>query len=79
RVVAWPGYLWLALLLYLTLALLVGEGVRPVLRWVLARRAGRPVGRVVEAAGAGAVRVPVGGAPPTREGARDDGAGGGRE
>ncbi|MGQ7751566.1 metallophosphoesterase [Streptomyces sp. WC2508] len=42
RVLAWPGYLWLAAVLYLTLALLVGEAVRPVLRRVLARRAARP-------------------------------------
>ncbi|MFB7210201.1 metallophosphoesterase [Streptomyces sp. NPDC056255] len=41
KVLAWPGYLWLAAVLYLTLALLVGEAVRPVLRRVLARRAGR--------------------------------------
>ncbi|WP_405806606.1 metallophosphoesterase [Streptomyces sp. NBC_00210] len=40
RVVAWPGYLWLAVLLYLVLALVVGEAVRPVLRGVLGRRAG---------------------------------------
>lgn len=38
RVLAWPGYLWLALLLYLTLALLVGEAVRPLLRAWLGRR-----------------------------------------
>ncbi|MFD7446833.1 metallophosphoesterase [Streptomyces sp. NPDC059909] len=38
QVLAWPGYLWLAVLLYLTLALVVAEGVRPVLRRVLARR-----------------------------------------
>ncbi|MEU1943289.1 metallophosphoesterase [Streptomyces sp. NPDC020125] len=38
RVLAWPGYLWLALLLYLTLALLVGEAVRPLLRTWLSRR-----------------------------------------
>ncbi|WP_406061435.1 metallophosphoesterase [Streptomyces sp. NBC_01077] len=39
QVVAWPGFLWLALLLYVTLALAVGEAVRPVLfRW-LTRRA----------------------------------------
>ncbi|MGW7285398.1 metallophosphoesterase [Streptomyces sp. NPDC054847] len=38
RVLAWPGYLWLAVLLYLVLALLVGEAVRPVLRRVLDRR-----------------------------------------
>ncbi|MFG3531517.1 metallophosphoesterase [Streptomyces sp. NPDC047917] len=42
QVLAWPGYLWLAAVLYLTLALLAGEAVRPVLRRVLARRAGRP-------------------------------------
>ncbi|MFF5895115.1 metallophosphoesterase [Streptomyces argenteolus] len=38
QVLAWPGYLWLAALLYLTLALLAGEAVRPLLRRVLARR-----------------------------------------
>lgn len=31
RVLAWPGFLWLALLLYLVLALAVGEVVRPLL------------------------------------------------
>ncbi|MFE6975319.1 metallophosphoesterase [Streptomyces sp. NPDC057682] len=40
RVLAWPGYLWLAALLYLTLALLAGEAVRPLLRRALERRAG---------------------------------------
>nr|WSW67236.1 metallophosphoesterase [Streptomyces sp. NBC_00995] len=39
RVLAWPGYLWLAVLLYLTLALLAGELVRPLLARLLARRA----------------------------------------
>ncbi|MFD0025433.1 metallophosphoesterase [Streptomyces sp. NPDC058382] len=39
RVLAWPGYLWLAALLYLTLALLAGEALRPLLRRLLARRA----------------------------------------
>lgn len=29
QAVAWPGFLWLALLLYVTLALAVGEAVRP--------------------------------------------------
>ncbi|MFJ1674054.1 metallophosphoesterase [Streptomyces sp. NPDC088251] len=42
RALAWPGYLWLAALLYLTLALLVGEVVRPILRRALARRAREP-------------------------------------
>ncbi|MET9591031.1 metallophosphoesterase [Streptomyces sp. NPDC006516] len=38
QVLAWPGFLWLAALLYLTLALLAGEAVRPLLRRFLARR-----------------------------------------
>ncbi|MGY5124806.1 metallophosphoesterase [Streptomyces nigrescens] len=37
QVLAWPGYLWLALVLYLTLALLAGEVVRAV--WLRAVRA----------------------------------------
>ncbi|WP_326761671.1 metallophosphoesterase [Streptomyces phaeochromogenes] len=40
RILAWPGYLWMALFLYLLLALLVGEVVRPVLRrWFVRRSA----------------------------------------
>ncbi|MCX5392719.1 metallophosphoesterase [Streptomyces sp. NBC_00094] len=39
QAVAWPGFMWLATLLYLTLALVVGEAVRPALRAWLARRA----------------------------------------
>jgi predicted MPP superfamily phosphohydrolase len=38
RILAWPGYLWMALFLYLLLALVAGETVRPVLRRWLARR-----------------------------------------
>ncbi|MFB6818485.1 metallophosphoesterase [Streptomyces sp. NPDC056347] len=41
QVLAWPGYLWLAAVLYLTLALLVGEAVRPLLRRALEARADR--------------------------------------
>ncbi|MER5686577.1 metallophosphoesterase [Streptomyces sp. NPDC002205] len=61
QTLAWPGFLWLAALLYLTLALLVGEAVRPVLRWVLARRAtdGRTAGR----AGAGSDAADMGSSP----------------
>ncbi|XVV10163.1 metallophosphoesterase [Actinoplanes sp. CA-131856] len=41
RAVAWPGYLWLALFVYLLLAVVVGEAVRPVLNhWLARRRAG---------------------------------------
>ncbi|MFE6742889.1 metallophosphoesterase [Streptomyces tubercidicus] len=36
QTLSWPGYLWLALVLYLTLALLVGEAVRAV--WLRALR-----------------------------------------
>ncbi|CAL9559159.1 hypothetical protein SUDANB176_04607 [Streptomyces sp. enrichment culture] len=39
QVLAWPGFLWLALSLYLLLAVLAGELVRPVLRRILERRA----------------------------------------
>ncbi|MGW0731110.1 metallophosphoesterase [Streptomyces sp. NPDC002851] len=38
QLLAWPGYMWLALFLYLLLALLVGEAVRPLLTRYLARR-----------------------------------------
>ncbi|MFD7387339.1 metallophosphoesterase [Streptomyces sp. NPDC059852] len=40
RALAWPGFLWLALSLYLLLFLLAGELVRPLLRRRLDRRAG---------------------------------------
>ncbi|KUN34475.1 hypothetical protein AQJ30_29770 [Streptomyces longwoodensis] len=42
RVLAWPGFLWMALSVYLLLAVLAGEVVRPLLRRVLERRAPRP-------------------------------------
>ncbi|MFE9772552.1 metallophosphoesterase [Streptomyces sp. NPDC005931] len=72
QTLAWPGFLWLALSLYLLLALLVGELVRPVLSRVLRRRArsgppGReeaapiPAGAQVTAATTG----PGAGTPPT--------------
>ncbi|MDH6549185.1 putative MPP superfamily phosphohydrolase/membrane protein implicated in regulation of membrane protease activity [Streptomyces sp. SAI-133] len=38
RVLAWPGFLWLALSMYLLLAVVAGELVRPVLRRLLERR-----------------------------------------
>jgi len=46
RVVAWPGYLWLAVFLYLLLALAVGELVRPLL---LRRKAGKAAPQQVRA------------------------------
>ncbi|MFF2521924.1 metallophosphoesterase [Streptomyces liangshanensis] len=50
QLLAWPGYLWLAVLMYLLLALLVGEAVRPLLLRYLERRAQRGDG--VRGAGA---------------------------
>ncbi|MCD0451683.1 metallophosphoesterase [Actinocorallia sp. API 0066] len=38
QVLAWPGYLWVAIALYLLLAVVAGEAVRPLLRRWLARR-----------------------------------------
>ncbi|WP_406332431.1 metallophosphoesterase [Streptomyces sp. NBC_00203] len=63
RVLAWPGFLWMALAIYLVLALVVGELVRPVVRWVVERRA-----RVVErrAVSGGAAPAVVVGAGPRR-------------
>ncbi|MFJ9582931.1 metallophosphoesterase [Streptomyces acidicola] len=39
QVLGWPGFMWLALALYLLLALLVGELVRPLVRRLVERRA----------------------------------------
>ncbi|WP_149547265.1 metallophosphoesterase [Streptomyces marokkonensis] len=80
QVLAWPGFLWLALSLYLLLGVLAGELVRPVLRRVLERRA-----RTAEAATAPAKPEPIPagqGAGPAGSraqgaGAGGDGAGGG--
>ncbi|MFI2116951.1 metallophosphoesterase [Streptomyces rubiginosohelvolus] len=74
QVLAWPGFLWLACLLYLTLALLVGEVVRPVLLRVLARRdaartgagSGTPSGTPTETSGT-PTEVPDGTRPRTEE------------
>ncbi|MDI2129605.1 metallophosphoesterase [Yinghuangia seranimata] len=42
QVLAWPGYLWMAFLLYLVMALVVGEFVRPLLKRVLRVRRTEP-------------------------------------
>ncbi|MFC9330070.1 metallophosphoesterase [Kitasatospora sp. NPDC057015] len=53
RWIAWPGFLWLAVLIYLLLALLVGEALRPLLLRLPVRRGGaRPVPAAGPAAGA---------------------------
>ncbi|MFE1922655.1 metallophosphoesterase [Streptomyces asoensis] len=71
RTLAWPGFLWMALSVYLLLALLAGEAVRPLLRRFLRKRAaaGTPVARPepeTVPAGAPAPRQPdpEDGAPP---------------
>ncbi|GHH77891.1 membrane protein [Streptomyces sulfonofaciens] len=55
RVLGWPGFLWMALSLYLLLAVVVGELVRPLLRRWLERRAAPVAGQ--------ATALPAGGAP----------------
>ncbi|WP_225638489.1 metallophosphoesterase [Streptomyces solaniscabiei] len=66
RVLAWPGFLWLALSVYLLLAVLAGEVVRPLLRRFLDRRAAaRPAGPgELRAPAADPERIPAGTAPP---------------
>ncbi|MGW6009906.1 metallophosphoesterase [Streptomyces sp. NPDC055210] len=83
QVLAWPGFLWMALSIYLLLALLIGEAVRPLLRKVLDRRtapgaepvAASAVGSAVEPAEVReAAHVPAGasaaGEAPAREAER---------
>ncbi|MFJ8588229.1 metallophosphoesterase [Streptomyces sp. NPDC093595] len=68
-VLAWPGFLWLAVLLYVVLALLVGEAVRPLLRRRLERRA-------AAAAPAAAVESPQPATVPPAPASASPGAGG---
>ncbi|MGX1271925.1 metallophosphoesterase [Streptomyces phaeoluteigriseus] len=76
RVLAWPGFLWLALSVYLLLAVLAGEAVRPLLRRLLERRAPRetPVARPADARHEQTETVPSSArasakpAPPSEEG-----------
>ncbi|MFE6284971.1 metallophosphoesterase [Streptomyces sp. NPDC057877] len=69
RTLAWPGFLWLALSVYLLLTVLAGEAVRPLLRRFLERRA-RDRAPAVPAVAAGIPRpepVPAGGGPSEAE------------
>ncbi|WP_019055685.1 metallophosphoesterase [Streptomyces prunicolor] len=47
RALGWPGFLWMALAIYLLLAVLAGEVLRPLLRRFVERR-GRPETAVVD-------------------------------
>ncbi|MEU5138768.1 metallophosphoesterase [Streptomyces sp. NPDC021139] len=71
RVLAWPGFLWLALSIYLLLAVLAGEVVRPPLRMFLERRApARPTEGAEPSVSppADTARIPAGTAPPQAPG-----------
>ncbi|MGW3523569.1 metallophosphoesterase [Streptomyces olivaceus] len=81
RVLAWPGFLWLALSLYLLLAVVAGEIVRPLLRRYLERRAAARQARATTGAETGVEpsaspaaadeRIPAGTAPPQTSDAPD--------
>lgn len=75
QVLAWPGYLWLAVLLYLTLALVVGEAVRPLLRRFLDRRAARTAAVVTGLTGVTEASGATVEEPATRTAARDGSVG----
>lgn len=59
RWLAWPGFLWLAVLLYLTLAMLAGEAVQPLLRRALERRGRSRDARAAEPAASAESAEPV--------------------
>ncbi|MEU7717664.1 metallophosphoesterase [Streptomyces tibetensis] len=75
QVLAWPGFLWLALSIYLLLAVVAGDIVRPLLRRFLEHRARRTEQRNGSGAAATAVPVPAsvsragGGGPTAADGA----------
>ncbi|GAA4798542.1 metallophosphoesterase [Streptomyces ziwulingensis] len=82
RALAWPGYLWMALSVYLLLAVSAGEAVRPVLRrWLAHRDAGTgprqrvlPTGQSAEgqAGGPGAEQLVSADEPPPATAHRGD-------
>jgi predicted MPP superfamily phosphohydrolase len=64
RVLGWPGFLWMALSLYLLLALLAGEVVRPVVRRLVERRTRAEETSLTPAQEPVPEPVPAGTAPP---------------
>ncbi len=60
QILAWPGYLWMVVFLYLLLTLLAGEAVRPLLRRWLARR---DAGAAAKERARRSIRPPVAGRP----------------
>ncbi|MEV0360730.1 metallophosphoesterase [Nocardia sp. NPDC050697] len=71
RVIARPGYLWAVLFLYLLLAVLVGEVLRPLLLRLATRR-GTP-DAAAPAAGAGSSAAPAADGPAVATAAEDSG------
>lgn len=59
QIFGWPAYMWLATLLYLLLALLVGEAVRPLLSRVLDRRAATAAGAAGGTGGTATATAPA--------------------
>ncbi|MGW4199473.1 metallophosphoesterase [Streptomyces sp. NPDC004726] len=75
QILAWPGYMWLALLMYLVLFLLAGEVVRAVWLRLLGRSAAGALGGSATAGGtttAHPITAPSGNAADTREGESPD-------
>ncbi|MFE6910459.1 metallophosphoesterase [Streptomyces erythrochromogenes] len=65
QTVSWPGYLWLAVLLYLTLTMLVAEPIRALLLRRLAHRdpSGAVAGPPAEQSAAGTATAPTAASP----------------
>lgn len=76
QTVSWPGYLWLAVLLYLTLTMLVAEPIRALLLRRLAHRdpSGATAGPPAEQSATG-TGMPAAAAAPAPSAAADTGAG----
>ncbi|MER5537872.1 metallophosphoesterase [Streptomyces mirabilis] len=64
QVLAWPGFLWMALSIYLLLGVVAGEVVRPLLRRVMERRAAPSVAVAHPAPVPHPESVPTGAAAP---------------
>lgn len=73
RTVAWPGYMWLAVLMYLTLAMLVAEPVRAV--WIRRSKAATDLAGSRPESGPAEAGAPTGPRVPAAAGADATGSG----